>query len=621
MASLVPVILLGGTTAYISSYYVREQAIRFASDMAREKAQSIINLQKPVESVGRHIVSDSNMLDAMFDEDSYSSISEIRVKALIEKNLAHYFSLEGLTAISIILNEGRTYSLNLEVELTNIDRQAFQSQVDSCLQAEASTLCWPGIQSNINRASAYVQVLPAIQKMYRLNEESMEQEHIGYLYMAFSPVSYRKMLMQQSSDDRQLLVLDATNRIVFHNDSKMVGLPVPSNMLPEKDGLPYRVEVYGESFFFVSHRSGLSGWRFIIMVPEEQILQGMYQTLSIAAGLIVLSLGFILFAWVNIRRRVLKPIEALSIAMRDKEKSILGHEEDKFELKDIRDLLFWYNKYVEIVEDRDKQSKQLREAFEELKLTQSQLIESEKMAALGKLVAGVAHEINTPLAIALTSVTFSKELNEDLERLYVSKKIDRSDLEEFIEQNKQGADISINNLNRVVTLVNTFKTVATDQHVEELQTFLLAEYLTSTVISFKPKLKLKNVEIKWDCDEGLELYSYPGILWQILSNLVMNSLVHGYEESEKGTIQLLVTLNNDKVHITYSDDGSGMSKEVQESIFLPFFTTKRHNGGTGLGMHIVYNLVVQKLQGSISCESKEGEGTQFYITLPKSIEP
>ncbi|OIQ26399.1 ATP-binding protein [uncultured Vibrio sp.] len=621
MASLVPVILLGSTTAFISYYYVREQAIRFASDLVKEKAQSIINLQKPVVSVSNHIVSDSNMMGALFDGSSDSSIREIRVKSLIEKNLAHYFSLEGLTAISIVLNEGRSYSLSIEVEMTNLDQQALQSQIDSCPNVGENELCWPGIQTNINQSSLHKQVLPAIRKIYRLNEETMVQEHIGYLYLAFSTLSYRKMLMQESSNEMRLLVLDPTNRIVFHNDSKMVGMSVPTNMLPMKNDLPYQVEVDGESFFFVSKSSEVSGWRFIIMVPEEQILRGMYQTLTIAAGLIVLSLGFILFAWINVRRRVLKPLEALGSAMRDKEKSISGYEEDQFELKDIRELLYWYNSYVEIVKSRDDKAEQLREAFEELKLAQDQLIESEKMAALGKLVAGVAHEINTPLAIALTSVTLSKDLNDELERLYLNNKIERSDLEEFLEQSKQGVDISVNNLNRVATLVNTFKTVATDQHVEEVQSFLLAEYLTSTVISFKPKLKLQNVSIQCQCDAELEVVSYPGILWQVLSNLVMNSLIHGYENANEGTITIDVLQKGNSIFITYRDDGCGMGEEVKESIFLPFYTTKRNSGGTGLGMHIVYNMVVQKLKGTISCQSSVEQGTEFTIILPKSIEP
>ncbi|NRA16409.1 MAG: hypothetical protein HRU04_12995 [Oceanospirillaceae bacterium] len=616
IGSLVPVALLGGATAYISYYYVREQAIHFASEMVKEKAKSMINLQKPIVSVSNHIASDSNMLDVLFEDTSVSSISKIRVNALIEDSLAQYFSLDGLTAISLILNEGRSYSLSIEVEVTSIDLLLFQSQVESCPQLSESQLCWPGIQSNINKKSLHKQVIPAIKKIYRLNEETMQEEQIGYLYLAFSTHSYRKMLKQESTNNMPLLVLDQTNRVIFHDVPAMTGLAVASNMLPPKDDVPHYTQINGEPFFLVSHTSNISGWRFIIMVPEKQIMQGIYQTLFIASGLILLSLIFILFAWINVRRRVLKPLQALSSAMQNKERSISGYDEKKYELKEIHTLFYWYNKYVEIVEHRDQQAIHLREAYDELKLTQDQLIESEKMAALGKLVAGVAHEINTPLGVSLTSLTHIKEMYQDMEKLFLQNTLKRTDLERFFSGNQRGIDISINNLDRVSKLVNTFKTVATDQHVEELQSISFAQFLKNTLISLEPNLKKKNIAIKWECDEELVLCSYPGILWQVFSNLIMNSLIHGYANADIGTINIAVQLNGNVVTIAYSDDGCGMSDDVRESIFLPFFTTKRHSGGIGLGMHIVYNMVAHKLKGSIICRSEVDAGTEFIIRLP-----
>ena len=621
IGSLVPVALLGGTTAYISYYYVREQAIHFASEMVQEKAQSMINLQKPVVSVSNHIASDSNMLDALFEDTSGSSINAIRVNALIEKNLAQYFSLDGLTAISLILNEGPSYSLSLEVEVTSIDLSLFQSQANSCPVFSESTLCWPGIQSNINKSSRHKQVIPAIKQVYRLNEDTMQEEQIGYLYMAFSTHSYRKMLKQESSNNMPLLVLDQSNRVIFHDVPAMAGLPVLANMLPPKDDAPHYTKINGEPFFLVSHTSKISGWRFIIMVPEKQIMQGIYQTLFIASGLILLSLVFILLAWINVRRRVLKPLQALSSAMQNKEGSISGYDEKKYELKEIHTLFYWYNKYVEIVEHRDQQAIHLREAYDELKLTQDQLIESEKMAALGKLVAGVAHEINTPLGVSLTSLTHIKDMYEDMQRLFVQKTMKRTDLERFLAGNQRGIDISINNLDRVSKLVNTFKTVATDQHVEELQSFSFAQFLRNTLISLEPNLKKSNITIKWECDQELVLCSYPGILWQVFSNLIMNSIIHGYANADMGSINIAAQLNGDVVTIVYSDVGCGMSDEVRQSIFLPFFTTKRHSGGIGLGMHIVYNMVAHKLKGSIICRSKVDAGTEFVITLPLETKP
>jgi len=608
--------LLGGSTAYISYYYIREQAMRFASEIAKEKIQSVINLQKPAFSVSSHITSDSNMLDTVFADSENSFINEIKINALIENSLAHYFSLDGLSSISLILNEGRSYSLSIEVEMADIDWLEFQHQLTECPSFSESQLCWPGIQNNINSKSQHKKVIPAIKKVYRLNEQSMQEEHIGYLYMAFSTLSYRKMLKQESDDDLPLLVLDQNNQVIFYDRSELTGHTVPSNLLPKQDDLPYKTNIDGQAFYLVGHASKISGWRFLILVPEQQILQGMYQTLTIAGALTLLSLVSILFAWLNVRRRVLKPLQQLSMAMRDTAPSRSSYRENQRQLKEIHTLFYWYNKYVDIVEHRDKQAEQLRAAYDELTHTQEQLIESEKMAALGKLVAGVAHEINTPLGVSLTSLSYSQGLHQTLQEQFSNETLKRSDLENFLERSQQGVDIAINNLNRASELVKTFKKVASDQHVEELRRFSLADYLANTVTSLAPKLKQQNVVIKWTCDENIMLENYPGLLWQVFSNLVMNSLIHGYEHKEKGTISIQVETLDDWLKIIYQDDGCGMSDEVRNSIFLPFYTTKRHTGGTGLGMHIVYNMISQKLQGSISCESQLGQGTTFEITLP-----
>ena len=299
IGSLFAVMLLGGSTAYISYYYIREQAMRFASEIAKEKIQSVINLQKPAFSVSSHITSDSNMLDTVFADSENSFINEIKINALIENSLAHYFSLDGLSSISLILNEGRSYSLSIEVEMADIDWLEFQHQLTECPSFSESQLCWPGIQNNINSKSQHKKVIPAIKKVYRLNEQSMQEEHIGYLYMAFSTLSYRKMLKQESDDDLPLLVLDQNNQVIFYDRSELTGHTVPSNLLPKQNDLPYKTNIDGQAFYLVGHASKISGWRFLILVPEQQILQGMYQTLTIAGALTLLSLVSILFAWLN----------------------------------------------------------------------------------------------------------------------------------------------------------------------------------------------------------------------------------------------------------------------------------------------------------------------------------
>ena len=177
------------------------------------------------------------------------------------------------------------------------------------------------------------------------------------------------------------------------------------------------------------------------------------------------------------------------------------------------------------------------------------------------------------------------------------------------------------NLIRASDLMTSFKQVSADQSYDEDRDFNLNDYLQETLYTLKPNLKRYKVAIILDCEEDIIIHSLPGALSQVFTNLIMNSLMHAYETTDNGTIQITVKQITDNIEITYSDDGAGMSDQVRKKIFDPFFTTKRGNGGTGLGMHIIYNIVTHKLQGTIDVHSAIGEGSQFIITLPKKIKP
>ncbi len=167
--------------------------------------------------------------------------------------------------------------------------------------------------------------------------------------------------------------------------------------------------------------------------------------------------------------------------------------------------------------------------------------------------------------------------------------------------------------------MTSFKQVSADQSHDEVRVFKLFEYLQETIYTLKPNLKRYQVEIKLDCDNAIELQSYPGAFSQIITNLIMNSLLHAYNTTDQGTITISVTQTSEEIKIKYQDDGAGMPEDVRKKIFDPFFTTKRGKGGTGLGLHIIYNLVSHKLQGSIEVESELEKGTLFNIQLPKII--
>ncbi|WP_373525603.1 AAA family ATPase [Nostoc sp.] len=274
-----------------------------------------------------------------------------------------------------------------------------------------------------------------------------------------------------------------------------------------------------------------------------------------------------------------------------------------------------YNTLEQKVTER---TQELSQAVQDLKVTQKQLVESEKMAALGSLVAGVAHEINTPVGTSITVASTLADETRSFIRAVEQGQLKRSVLNNYLEIAKESTDLILSNLNRAGELVQSFKQVAVDQTSLEHRTFLVKQYLEEIVASLNPKLKQACHTLTVTGDETVKINSYPGALAQIVTNLVMNSLTHGYQLHESGQLHIQVKPEGEAVVIQYSDDGYGIPPENLNKIFEPFFTTARQKGGSGLGLHIVYNLVTQKLQGTIDVHSEVEKGTLFTVTLPLS---
>jgi signal transduction histidine kinase len=266
-------------------------------------------------------------------------------------------------------------------------------------------------------------------------------------------------------------------------------------------------------------------------------------------------------------------------------------------------------------EELEQQKEELQITLDQLKETQAQLIQSEKLAALGSLVAGVAHEINTPVGISLTAASSLEEETGRMAGLYKEDKISRADFKDYLNTANQSAKLILSNMQRTADMVQSFKQVSVDQSTAQQRKFLLKSYTEDVIRSLYPRLKNRKIHITLDMNEKLELDSYPGAFSQIITNLVLNSLTHGFDEKDKGKIEIMAKLDGDRLNLEYSDNGKGIPKENLSKIFEPFFTTNKKLG-TGLGLHIVYNLVTQKLNGSIECHSELEKGAMFIIKIP-----
>jgi len=267
-------------------------------------------------------------------------------------------------------------------------------------------------------------------------------------------------------------------------------------------------------------------------------------------------------------------------------------------------------------EANDLKSQQLQRRYNQLKDTQNQLIQAEKMAALGEMVAGVAHEINTPVGVGVTGITYLSEYTKQTKTSFAKQELSKKQFEEYLDTAEELSSSIYFNLENAAKLIASFKKIAVNQSHEFKSYFSAKAYLEEILLSLKSKLKKTKVKVTLICDEHLQIYSDPGAIAQIITNLIINSLMHGFDADAEGEITIAVSTTEEEIMIHYHDSGKGIAEEVLPKIFDPFFTTNRQAGGTGLGLNIIFNIICTQLGGHIEAKSKKGQGTDFFIALP-----
>lgn len=346
--------------------------------------------------------------------------------------------------------------------------------------------------------------------------------------------------------------------------------------------------------------------------------------LSIAA----VFLAIIIVAGVVIALSIRLPLRQIMSSMR----AIMSGDYDrKVAGTDARDEIGAMARAVEVfrknaiakrdAEDELRASKERAEsALLELNAAQRNLIDAERLAALGGLVAGVAHEVNNPIGISLTvASSFARRADMFDAQLQSAAPLKRSQLEEFVRTCRDAAQQLVANLHRAGELIQSFKQVAVDRSHAERRQFNLSESTDQIVASLRPVLKRSPISIVVDVPEGLMIDGFPGSYGQILTNLFLNAVNHAFPDGRSGAISITAKARaNDDIEIIFADNGVGMTPDVQRQAFDPFFTTRRNEGGTGLGLHIVYNLVTQQLGGRMTVKSRPGQGTTFHIIMPRA---
>ena len=262
-------------------------------------------------------------------------------------------------------------------------------------------------------------------------------------------------------------------------------------------------------------------------------------------------------------------------------------------------------------------TQELEKTIETLGLAQGRLVESEKLAALGGLVAGITHDVNTPIGVAVTATSYLSDRIQDVGNKFDNKSLSANDMKSFISDGNQSIDLLNSNLNRASELIASFKQIAVDQASEAIRTINLKTYLKEIITSLKPKFKKSNHTININCADDIVMKVPAGAISQIFTNFLMNSVIHGFEDKNDGVIDIDIREDNDQVLIDYKDNGKGVTEEQLTKLFDPFYTTKREDGGSGLGTNIAYNLVKQTLQGDINAYSEVDKGLVYNLKIPK----
>lgn len=271
-----------------------------------------------------------------------------------------------------------------------------------------------------------------------------------------------------------------------------------------------------------------------------------------------------------------------------------------------------------LLTELQQRTRQLSQSLEDLRTAQDGLIQTEKLAALGRLVAGVAHEINTPVGTSLTVASAFIDKTKRFEENVVSGNVRRSTLNEFIAASREAGSQLMANLGHAVDLIQSFKQVATDRNISDRRLFDLGQVTQQVVKGVRFGLPRQDLAVTIECEPDLAMNSYPGPYGQVLTNLIVNSATHAFPDGTQGSVRIAVQRSGrDSVEVLFSDDGCGMSPEVRRHVFDPFFTTRRDQGSTGLGLHIVHNIVTNRLGGRINLETRPGAGTKIRIIVPR----
>ncbi len=677
IASILPLALLGFTAFETSKRLVTEQA---KAENARLVGSFVSYLQlyfTQVEDLatnlsGNEAIGAALRRSATSKDTAYDSLE---TRANMGRMLNNYVRVVGMVSIDVFSMTGAHFHVGETLKSESVDPSRLAGLMKEA-QASGTATLWRGIDKSLNVGARQEKAIFVVRTIQHFEPSTGRTDTVGLLVIALNNDIMEAYLREAPlAPGTQLMQLDRNGRVMLHSKPSRFGQDVDPSLLQviSDSPPPERLTLDGEGVLMKVGATDLHKRRVVVITPEKLVIQKVNELAQTTLIIIALCLaGAVVLTW-NFARAIVTPIRAVSVGfnrlatnpdvrptplLAPPQQDEIGQlvkgyndhlatlhaqratraqlQESESLLKDAKGRTDELNAKLELrvaeisklteslevrVQERTEALKASNELLAaniaQLSSTREQLVKSEKLAGLGALVAGVAHELNTPIGNALVAATTVHQKTAEFQALLHTNKISRKGLEEYFRDALEGNTLAEQSLRRAADLITSFKQVAVDQSSERKRSFDLAQTAREVASSFVYSLRVAHQTLDIQIPDGIVMDSYPGPLGQVLINLITNAQVHAFGHAPDGEMRLTAAIRDQhRVRIEFSDNGSGIAEQHIKRIFDPFFTTKLGQGGSGLGLSVVNNIVEGLLGGTIRVESQLGAGTLFVVDLP-----
>ncbi|MEN8904884.1 MAG: ATP-binding protein [Clostridiales bacterium] len=649
LIGLLPLSFFGLVAIITSNNVLKNQTLNFHQQLLEQKMQYINHVMDDIESLAANLSGLDEIKEALEYDVNMSNYEKLATQAKIGYILSGYSNLKGLISIDLFSESGQHFHVGETLNTLNIDDKLKDKLFENIKKSE-EYMFWSGIEDNINKNSRYKKVIIAGKDIRRISEDKdNEIKSVGIVVISYNPEIFYDDFLEYEKIQGYSIIIDNYKRILYHKDKNFIGKEFSGvtykKMLKDKGN--FETYLDDDKMLVIYSKTNKGNWTIGSFIKIKSIISKTLILNIILAILLLVLIFTIIFFVYKIFIKVVMPIRDVTKTFKYLQEGNLENPK-RFKFKsdnEIGVLGNLFNSFIDAREDITLQKKlerklneqnlKLQETLEKLKLTQMQMLQKEKLAGIGQLAAGVAHEINNPLGFVSSNFEIIKkyvgryetiifEIEKDIEKLEKSDSKNKFALiwnklkiSYVIEDMKEILTDTNDGIERISSIVEGLKSFSRINSLEERSLFNLNEGIRKTLLITRNELKY-NCIVEFKENDIPQIKVNGGQINQVMLNIFINAshAIKKKFENEKGILKIETYSDKNFVYCRIEDNGCGMNEEVKSRIYEPFFTTKSEGEGTGLGLGIVFDIIVNKHNGQINLDSTENIGSTFLITLP-----